>query len=79
LLSSGIPCEEPNITKINRAVSYIALDSEGRLSSLGYELSLNLTVNGKAYTLEQTASVTVTSHNSAKVKVIFIDVPDVEE
>ena len=79
LLSSGIPCEELVITKINRAVSYIALDSEGRLSSLGYELSLNLTVNGKAYTLAQTADVTVTSHNSAKVKVIFIDVPDDEE
>lgn len=79
LLSSGIPCEEPNITKINRAVTYIELDEKGRLSSLGYELSLNLTVGGKAYTLEQTASVTVTSHNSAKVKVIFIDVPDDEE
>ncbi|MBQ2241052.1 MAG: hypothetical protein II319_02810, partial [Clostridia bacterium] len=78
-LSSGIPCEELVITKINRAVSYIALDEKGRLSSLGYELSLNLTVGGKAYTLEQTASVTVTSHNSAKVKVIFIDVPDDEE
>lgn len=79
LLTSGIPCEELTITKINRAVTYIELDSEGRLSSVGYELSLNLTVNGKAYTLAQTADVTVTSHNSAKVKVIFIDVPDDEE
>lgn len=79
LLTSGIPCDEPVITKINRAVTYIELDSEGRLSSVGYELSLNLTVNGKAYTLAQTANVTVTSHNSAKVKVIFIDVPDDEE
>ena len=79
LLSSGILCEELVITKINRAVTYIELDGEGRLSSLGYDLSLNLTVGGKAYTLEQTASVTVTSHNSAKVKVIFIDVPDDEE
>ena len=79
LLTSGIPCEELTITKINRAVTYIELDTEGRLSSVGYELSLNLTVNGKAYTLAQTANVTVTSHNSAKVKVIFIDVPDDEE
>ncbi len=79
LLSSGIPCDEPTVTKTNRAVTYIELDKEGRLSSLGYELSLNLTVNGKAYTLAQTADVTVTSHNSAKVKVIFIDVPDDEE
>ena len=79
LLSSGIPCEELVITKINRAVTYIELDEKGRLSSLGYDLSLNLTVNGKAHTLEQIASVTVTSHNSAKVKVIFIDVPDDEE
>jgi len=79
LLTSGIPCDDPVITKINRAVTYIELDSEGRLSSVGYELSLNLTVNGKAYTLAQTADVTVTSHNSAKVKVIFIDVPDDEE
>ncbi len=79
LLSSGIPCEEPTITKTNRAVTYIELDENGRLSSVGYELSLNLTVGGKAYTLEQTADVTVTSHNSAKVKVIFIDVPDDEE
>ena len=79
LLTSGIPCEEPVITRINRAVTYIELDTEGRLSSVGYELSLNLTVNGKAYTLAQTADVTVTSHNSAKVKVIFIDVPDDEE
>ncbi len=79
LLTSGIACDDPVITKTNRAVTYIKLDSEGRLSSLGYELSLNLTVGGKAYTLEQTADVTVTSHNSAKVKVIFIDVPDDEE
>ncbi len=79
LLSSGIPCEEPVITKTNRAVTYIELDANGKLSSLGYELSLNLTVNGKAYTLEQTADVTVTSHNSAKVKVIYIDVPEDEE
>lgn len=79
LLTSGIVCEEPTITKINRAVTYIELDAEGRLSSVGYDLSLNLTVNGKAYILAQTADVTVTSHNSAKVKVIFIDVPDDEE
>ena len=79
LLTSGIPCDDPVITKINRAVTYIELDSDGRLSSVGYELSLNLTVNGKSYTLAQTADVTVTSHNSAKVKVIFIDVPDDEE
>lgn len=79
LLSSGIVCDEPVITKINRAVTYIELDAEGRLSSVGYELSLNLTVNGKAYTLTQIANVTVTSHNSAKVKVIFIDVPEDEE
>ena len=79
LLTSGISCDDPVITKINRAVTYIELDSEGRLSSVGYELSLNLTVNGKSYTLAQTADVTVTSHNSAKVKVIFIDVPDDEE
>jgi len=79
LLTSGIPCDELTITKIDRAVTCIELDSEGRLSSVGYELSLNLTVGGKAYTLAQTADVTVTSHNSAKVKVIFIDVPDDEE
>ena len=79
LLSSGILCEELVITKTNRAVTYIELDEKGRLKALGYELSLSLTANGKAYTLEQTASVTVTSHNSAKVKVIFIDVPDDEE
>lgn len=79
MLSSGIPCEEPVITKTNRAVTYIELDENGRLSSLGYELFLNLTVNGKAYTLEQTADVTVTSHNSAKVKVIYIDVDEDEE
>lgn len=79
LLSSGIPCDELTVTKTNRAATYIELDSDGRLSSVGYELSLNLTVNGKAYTLAQTADVTVTSHNSAKVKVIFIDVPDDEE
>lgn len=79
LLSSGIPCEETTITKINRAVTYIELDGEGRLSSVGYDLSLNLTVDGKAFTIAQTADVTVTSHNSAKVKVIFIDVPEDEE
>jgi hypothetical protein len=79
LLSSGIPCDEPVITKTTRAVVYIELDGEGRLSSLGYELFLNLTVNGNSYTLEQTASVTVTSHNSAKVKVIYIDVDEDEE
>lgn len=79
LLTSGIPCDEPTVTKINRAATYIELDGEGRLGTLGYEISLNITVNGKAYTVEQTASVTVNSHNSAKVKVIFIDVDEDEE
>ncbi len=79
LLSSGISCDSLHITKIIRAVTYIELDENGKLSALGYEISLNLTVNGKAYTLEQTVSVTVTSHNSAKVKVIYIDVDEDEE
>ena len=79
LLSSGISCDSLHITKIIRAVTYIELDENGKLSALGYEISLNLTVNGKAYTLDQTVSVTVTSHNSAKVKVIYIDVDEDEE
>lgn len=79
LMSSGIPADDLNITKVTRAVTYIKLDESGRLSSVGYELSLRLTTDGKTYTLNQTAEVKVTSHNSAKVKVIFIEVDEDEE
>lgn len=79
LLSSGVACDTLTVTKANRAVTYIELDANGRLASVGYELSLTLTADGKAYTLEQSTSVTVTSHNSAKVKVIYIEVDEDEE
>lgn len=79
LMTSGIAASDLHITKITRAVSYIGLAEEGRLASVGYDISLRVTADGKIYTVEQTADVTVTSHNSAKVKVIYIDVPDDEE
>ncbi len=79
LLTSGIPCETLRVTKITRAVTYIELDENGKLASVGYELSLLVAENGKTYSVEQSANITVTSHNSAAVKVIYIDVPEDEE
>ena len=79
LLSSGIAADDMRITKVNRAVTYIKLDESGKLASVGYEFSLNLTASGKSYTLSQSGDITVKSHNSAKVKVIYIDIPEEEE
>ncbi len=79
LLTSGIPADGMHIAKVNRAVTYIELDEKGALTSLGYEISLRVTIDGKTYTVRQSADITITSHNSAKVKVIYIDVDEDEE
>ena len=79
LLSAGISPKSISVTAADEAIAYINLDSEGKITSLGFEISAQVTADGKTYTVSRTHNLEVTKRGSAQVKVIYIDVEDDEE
>ena len=79
LLSSGINANSVTISSCDEAYAYIALTEDGKITYMGFEISVQVRADGKNYTLARTHTLEVTSRGSAKVKVIFIDVDEEEE
>lgn len=76
LLRAGI-ISSPELSE-TRAYTYIKLDAEGNISSIGYEFSSRATVSGTVYTLSRSVELEIVSRNEANVKVIYIEVEDEE-
>ncbi len=76
LLRAGI-LSSPELSD-TRAYTYIKLDSEGNISSIGYEFSSQATVSGTVFTLSRSVELEIVSINDANVKVIYIEVEDEE-
>lgn len=79
LLAAGIYAESVSVVSCDEARAYISFDSNGKISSIGFNISAKVTADGKTYTFSRTHTLDVTQRGSAKVKVIFIEVDEEEE
>jgi hypothetical protein len=79
LLEAGIYAESISITSTDKAIAHITLDSDGKVTSIGFSISVQITADGKPYTVSRTRTLDVTKRGSAQVKVIYIDVEEEEE
>ncbi len=77
LLRAGI-FSSPELSD-TRAYTYIKLDAEGNISSIGYEFSSQATVSGTVFTLSRSVELEIVSRDKANVKVIYIEVEDDED
>ena len=79
LLSAGLSPNSINVTSADRAIAYVNLDSDGKIASIGFAISAQVTADGKTYTVSRTHDLEVTKRGSAQVKVIYIVVDEEED
>ncbi len=79
LLSAGLAPNSIRVTSADRAIAYVNLGSDGKIASIGFSISAQVTADGKTYTVSRTHDLEVTKRGSAQVKVIYIDVEEEEE
>ena len=79
LFAAGIYANSISVTSSDEARAYVTLDENGKVTSLGFSISAQVTADGKTYTVSRTRDLKVVKKGSAQVKVIYIDVDDEEE
>lgn len=77
LLRAGVLSSSAKLTDVT-AYTYIKLDADGKISSVGYEFAAKAEIGGKIHELERSVALEIVSKDSANVKVIYIEVEDDE-
>ncbi|MGM9642093.1 MAG: hypothetical protein ACI3XI_02675 [Eubacteriales bacterium] len=73
LLYAGVTASDPVLTGNVTAYTYVTLDVNGELKSIGYSFAATAEVDGTAYALERTVSLKIDSTASADVLMIYIE------